>query len=320
MKISFIVICYNGGDVIYNCLRSILTIQNLCDFEVIYVDDSSSDSSLKKVEDLASKHNNLVILRNDENKGRAYSRNRGLYRSAGEYICFVDADDFINSLVLSEILPYLSSGNDVIIPGRLDFNLKNKRFFSFTSHTYLFTGLKFIHRPSDYPACYFDNFVTGKFIRRDLLLNNNIFFSTARRNAEDILFSSFIWLHSRNIYFLKNYLFYIYGRGNYKESFGIKKCEDVLINCKEIIKISNENITKNEKIIFINKYILTIFETMRRAEGVIDEGRIVEIFEQHYIDTRAYSSELIYVDSKIKKFARLCSSGKFSEAYQLAIG
>ena len=103
--ISVIIPMYNAEKFIDDCLTSLL-IQTFQDFEVIVVDDCSTDSSCAIVEGYAEKFNGrLTLTRTKTNSGGGgyVPRNIGLGLSRGEYICYLDADDFIVETAL-EIL------------------------------------------------------------------------------------------------------------------------------------------------------------------------------------------------------------------------
>lgn len=94
MTFSVIIPCYNSSKTIKRALKS-LARQNYCDFEVICVDDASVDDTISQIK-LAEENESLplVLIRNQENSGPGYSRNRGLQQAQGDYICFLDSDDF----------------------------------------------------------------------------------------------------------------------------------------------------------------------------------------------------------------------------------
>ena len=94
VQISFCLPVYNVKEYIGECIRSIYE-QNLSSFEIICVDDGSTDGSREELERIAENHREMIILRNESNKGIGYARNRALKRSAGKYIWFVDADDML---------------------------------------------------------------------------------------------------------------------------------------------------------------------------------------------------------------------------------
>lgn len=93
VKISIIVPVYNTEPYLGQCLDSIIN-QTLEDIEIICVNDGSTDNSLSVLEEYASKDNRIRII-NQENKGQGFARNNGLKNVNGEYVLFVDSDDWI---------------------------------------------------------------------------------------------------------------------------------------------------------------------------------------------------------------------------------
>ena len=94
--ISVIIPVYNTEDYLFACLNSILK-QSYEYFEIICVDDASTDSSLKILEYFTKKDSRIKILKNDSNKGSGYSRNKALDVANGKYIFFLDSDDWIDA-------------------------------------------------------------------------------------------------------------------------------------------------------------------------------------------------------------------------------
>lgn len=93
-KISIIVPIYNREDRLKKCIDSILN-QTFRDFELILVDDGSRDSSGKICDDYAEKDTRVRVI-HQENKGVSNARNAGIKCAVGEYIGFVDSDDYID--------------------------------------------------------------------------------------------------------------------------------------------------------------------------------------------------------------------------------
>ena len=103
-SLSIIVPVYNSGAYLEECLNS-LVLQDVVDFEVIIVDDNSSDNSL----DIIKKYCELLpdvfkYIHLDENKGVSVARNIGLKYASGEYIGFVDSDDFVHRYMYGDML------------------------------------------------------------------------------------------------------------------------------------------------------------------------------------------------------------------------
>ena len=92
-KISVIVPVYNVEKYLNRCVNSILA-QTFDDFEIILIDDGSKDSSPEICDDLAKKNDKIKVF-HKENGGQSSARNMGLSAAQGEYISFVDSDDWI---------------------------------------------------------------------------------------------------------------------------------------------------------------------------------------------------------------------------------
>lgn len=112
MKLSIIVTCYNRENYIERCILSI-THQLSRDVELIVINDGSTDRSLNILNDLNQKH--LFHIETTPNRGVSAARNKGIALSKGEYIWFIDGDDYICDSAVEKILEATNSGFDVVI-------------------------------------------------------------------------------------------------------------------------------------------------------------------------------------------------------------
>ncbi|GHV66157.1 hypothetical protein FACS1894199_08980 [Bacteroidia bacterium] len=104
MKLSIIIALYNAEKYIVRCLESTMNHSlDLDDYEVIVIDDGSTDSSLSLVEEFGKNHPNIKILTKN-NGGQGSARNMGLYIAQGKYILFLDSDDYLESDKLRDVL------------------------------------------------------------------------------------------------------------------------------------------------------------------------------------------------------------------------
>lgn len=109
VKVSVIVPVFNVRDYLSTSLDSILN-QSLEDIEIICINDGSTDDSLKILENYAKKDNRIKII-SKENEGQGTARNVGLDNACGEFISFVDADDFIKKDMLEKLYNKSVNGN-----------------------------------------------------------------------------------------------------------------------------------------------------------------------------------------------------------------
>jgi len=94
LKVSVIIPVYNVERYLNTCLNSVLR-QTLKEFEIICIDDCSTDKSWDILREYANKDSRVKIIKNERNLGPSVARNRGLDMAKGEYIFFLDSDDFI---------------------------------------------------------------------------------------------------------------------------------------------------------------------------------------------------------------------------------
>lgn len=112
--ISVIIPVYNNEKYLFVCLNSILK-QTYGDFEVICIDDCSTDSSVEILEYFSKNDERIFVLKNTENKGQGYSRNKGLKYAKGDYVFFLDSDDWISSNTLDELLTNAESNDSDMV-------------------------------------------------------------------------------------------------------------------------------------------------------------------------------------------------------------
>ncbi len=118
IKVSIIVPVYNVEKYLKQCMESLVN-QTLKDIEIIVVNDGSPDNSIKILEKYEKKYPDIVKVFTTENRGVSHARNYGLGRAAGEFIMFVDSDDFVE-LDMAEKLysKAVKDQNDLVLCAR----------------------------------------------------------------------------------------------------------------------------------------------------------------------------------------------------------
>ena len=110
--ISIIVPVYNVEFYLKECLESIQK-QTYTNFEVILVNDGSTDNSKEICEEYCRKDTRFYLM-NQENQGQSIARNRGVAESTGEFIVFIDSDDIVKFDLLAQLKKYMSDGIDIV--------------------------------------------------------------------------------------------------------------------------------------------------------------------------------------------------------------
>ena len=129
VRISVIVPVFNEEEYVAQCLDSVIN-QSFKDIEIICVDDGSSDGSLDILRDYEEKDYRIRII-TQENQGLSASRNVALDQSTGDYVFFIDSDDYLELTALEELYRISVFENvDFTISKLLNFEEKTGRYYN----------------------------------------------------------------------------------------------------------------------------------------------------------------------------------------------
>ncbi len=181
LKLSIILPCYNVQNYISESLDYLYS-QDIpeSDYEVICVNDCSPDDTRDIILKYQVKHSNLILIDHAENKRQGGARNSGLKVAKGNYIWFVDPDDYIKKNVLSELLKVCSDNSlDSLIFNfeKVDITGKSIGIDKFVTNSPVLTGINFLK------SSFGDNFLNSyngsiwnRIYRKDFLIKNKIYF------------------------------------------------------------------------------------------------------------------------------------------------
>jgi glycosyltransferase involved in cell wall biosynthesis len=208
---SIVVPVYNVENYIYKCLDSIAR-QTIYDIEVILIDDGSTDSSLLICESFCSKDSRFHVF-SKKNEGQGIARNLGMTYANGEYISFIDSDDWIEPNLFEVALELLEGSSADFINFGVDFiNLDDIQVKKFANYKYnkLDGSTIFHHSLVDDQIL---SVVWNKVFRRKVIFSNQIAFPDIRA-IEDIYFSRAISKFSSSIVFTNQILYHALVRPN----------------------------------------------------------------------------------------------------------
>lgn len=186
-KVSVIVPVYRVERYIRQCIDSILT-QTFTDWELLLVDDGSPDSSGLICEEYALKDNRIRVF-HKANNGVSSARNLGIEKAKGEWITFIDADDFVGPKYLEQMnkscmrypnIDLIHCGCQNYIDGATSIN---QEYEDFESNDCVIIFNKF------------RGLVVSKWFKRDIIKNNSIRFDENIKIAEDYIFTIEYILH-----------------------------------------------------------------------------------------------------------------------------
>lgn len=179
--VSIVIPMYNAEKYIGECLDSILT-QTFQDFEVIVVDDCSTDNSREVIESYLPKFGDkLQLIRSEKNSGASgLPRNQGSILARGEYISFIDADDMITKTAFEELYPIAKKFDADVIHCEKYFEINDDKIRlhsyqrgEFVKEPTLITE-NFAERVKDLYNGRFIDTLWAKLIRRDFFIQKNV--------------------------------------------------------------------------------------------------------------------------------------------------
>ena len=228
IKISIIVPVYNTEQYLERCIKSLIN-QTLDAIEIILVNDGSTDNSYQKCIEL-SKIDPRIRVYNKKNEGLGYTRNYGISVSSGEYVAFIDSDDYVDFDFFEKL--YKKSlenksdavfGNMKLVDSSGKVYLTHKIPFKYDKicANHLLKNLLKIYDEDDYGKNFFGMSAARSIYKLDILKNNNILFKSEREYvSEDILFNIEFCLSAKTISFVEDsYYYYCYNQNSLTHSY-----------------------------------------------------------------------------------------------------
>lgn len=257
-KVSVIIPVYNAAQYLERCLDSVIN-QTLKDIEIICINDCSTDNSLEILEEYASKDNRIKIIDFKENKGGAAARNAGINEAQGEYIGFVDSDDYIDLDFFEKLYTMAQQTNADIIKGNLRYIENDKVGNDFKNLNDKIRKNKFNFNCNFSSAIY----------KSSLIKDNNINFPVGISCGEDRLFQITALLNSKKMELVDDTFYnYIKCAGSLTintNNLFEKSKQRIQILTILLRKISEFNLNDKDYMLLFDEFFLQIIEGLRLA-------------------------------------------------------
>lgn len=235
-KVSIIVPVFNEERHLLSCLNSLLK-QTITDIEVLCINDGSTDNSLQILDDLKAKDSRIKIFEQDHS-GAGNARNLGIQVASGQFIAFVDADDYYYDNKALEHLYNAAMENSVDICGGGFCELRNKKlFFDFNKahNGYIFDKNEFV----EFNNFQFDYGFQRFLFKTDFLINNNLLFPTYLR-YQDPPFLAKALFKATQFYAITD-IIYVFRFNEFKNIWIPSKIRDLLKGISDNLRLAKEN-------------------------------------------------------------------------------
>lgn len=200
-KISVIIPVYNTAECLPQCLDSLLN-QTYSDLEILCVDDGSTDNSWEVLQEYAEKDARMKIFR-QENAGVSVARNRALEHAVGDFLSFIDSDDWLDLDTYEKCVEVIDGKIDVVFYG-VQLEPECKRGNQEIVDLHLMPEHVGMQRINETTVLFKSGIVANKLMRKALIDRFNIRFADNISHGEDTAFCLCVLSVARCIYGLKN--------------------------------------------------------------------------------------------------------------------
>lgn len=214
--VSIIVPAYNVADYLPDCLDSLVH-QTYSNIEIIVVNDGSTDNTMSVAVRYEKEYPGIILI-DQNNEGLSGARNTGIKQAKGDYICFVDSDDWVEKDMIEKAVSSLTQREDVVLWGYIKeyAHASIKQPLSKETERYSENNIHFLYQRIVGPVNeqlkhpeLIDSYITawGKLYKTSIIKDNQIqFVSTKEIGTEDLLFNVQFFSHIKNAVILPDCL------------------------------------------------------------------------------------------------------------------
>lgn len=285
--ITVIIPCYNIEKYIEKCIESIekQTYKNL---EIIAVDDGSKDTTVEKLNKMQEKYSNLQVYQNSENKGAAYSRNFAIQKAKGEYIGFVDSDDYITSDYYEKLIETAEKENADIVATDIEIVYENSANEPILSRACLGEVTKFNLVNNGLAASPCNKIIKKELIEKYPFLEGKI--------NEDVASILPAIVNSKKVAYVQGIKYFYVQRENsvQNEEVTLKRLEmfDSIDTCFERIK-EDKNFKKYQSAILYQQVLLLYMVIIPKQKDYEKRQELLNIFMEKQEKYELYKNKYI---------------------------
>lgn len=275
-KVSIIIPVFNPDIHLKKCLDSVIN-QTMTNIEIICIDDGSTDESLNIIEEYSKRDNRLVLLK-QKNSGAGIARNKGIEYSTGDYILFVDSDDWIEKSTCEELYNHAQRLNSDLVIFDVMWHLENNQLIKNTyfKEDHIFND-DFMNYTFNYEYINPQMMNAGlgviwcKFYKSSFIKNNEIKFPSHKIYNDIEFHFQTVLLANRISYFPKIFYHYLkLGQPSLQTSFRGKEDDliwfDVMVGLKNFLIKSD--LKEKLKLEFIEYFL---FYSMLKMKSINEE-------------------------------------------------
>ena len=304
--VSFVIPVYNGKKYIEDCVKSIE--HNIGDYEILLIDDGSTDGSSEICDNMARKFTNIIVIHN-KNHGVSFSRNLGIKKSSGKYVAFVDQDDYITADFVETCENIDSYEPDAIYFKWKGTNIRHDTVKRDVSPNIIMCSRKerielvsnLLHCIDNKYSGYTLVFPWGGLYKKDFLAANNIEFNPEVLICEDVYFNIAV-LKTINTVLLCDSVKYFYFNNIVSAGKGFnEKAAEIGVKSNQLIKNELGDLYDNPQIEYCYEYsvvyrywwaVIANYYHIKNKQSIIERAHDLQTLYNNEMYLKAFG----YVD------------------------
>lgn len=284
IKVSIIVPVYNVEKYIERCLKSLVN-QTMQEIEILIINDGTKDNSM----DVCNKYAKLddrIKIYNKENEGLGLTRNYGIKRALGEYVCFVDSDDYVDVDMCQKLYNEAKKNDADIVYGGIFYDNNNNKIVKkpCVNNVTMWKGkekvkellLDFIAtKPKEKNDTIMEVSVWKALFKRKILVENNILFVSERQFiSEDVIFDIDYFLHCKCIVAIPDCIYYYcLNENSLSKSFRSDRFKKVKILYEEICRKLSEHYDEDDVQLRTDRFLIA--RARSNAKKIVKHRKII---------------------------------------------
>lgn len=309
-KLSIIVPVFNVSSLVRRCLESLIN-QSFSDSEIIIINDGSTDDSFKYIEPYLY-NSQVKYIEKKTNEGVGQARNIGINSSKGNYITFVDSDDWVDLDLYNIMIASIEKSHaDIAVCGvKNEFNnynsSTNRYTYNFSNKISNIKALSLLTR-SESNNYMISPVVWNKIYRKEIITHNDIRFL---KNSywEDDIFSFQVFMNANCINLVPNVYYHYYQREkSITNDFSKKHIDDLIVSFKELKDyLKKYNTTLDIQQLFNSYFDRGISSLLKmlfiNEPTIINQKSYLVYFYEKFVESFSISETISYLDiDRIKK-------------------